>query len=323
MRTNVISEIVAGGAKLAQGAPLTGQAREDYERIKAALNEEAKANFNDESWHREQAATLISEVDYGFVNDELFGTYMPIRTAGEFEKVYLRERRGLQAFFTARGGYIEESSLRTLNYEVPKDQLGFHVVEFEDNIRANYADTIEAIVPLGIQRMQTEIVRRHLSLLQEAVPSSSPYYVDASGTGLTATVLNTAINEVEDAIQPNGVGPVPISVVGRAAAINPISDFPGYADEAKEEIRLRGRLGTYRAANLQRILNYTDENGDSFVPDDEVWVLGGTAGLFVKFGEMRSKTWDENTVDYRHYRARSTIGGIVHHPEVVRRIKIA
>lgn len=324
MARNVISEIVAGGAKIQrQGAPLTGEELADYQRAKAALNDDYKANKNDESWHREQAATLASIIDYGFTNDPVFSSYIPTRAAGEYEHVYVRERRGLQVFYTARGGYIEESTLKTVNFEVPRDTLGFHVSEFEDNLDAGYADTIESTVSLGIQRLEAEVVRRQLTLAQEAVTSASPYYVDASATGLTPTVLNAALVDVEDAIKPNGVGPVPITVLGRAAGINQISDFPGYAQEALEEIRLQGRLGVYRSAQLQKILNYTDENGASYIPDNEVWVLGGTAGLFVRYGGLKSKTWDENTSDYRHYRVRGSVGGLIHHPEQIRRIKIA
>lgn len=323
MARNVISEIVAGGAKIQRlGAPLQGTELEDYERAKAALNTDAKENFKSEEWHREQAATLASVIDYGFTNDPLFSSYIPQRVAGEYEHVFVRERRGLQVFYTARGGYIEESTLKTMNFEVPRDTLGFHVSEFEDNLEANYADTIESVVALGMQRMEAEVVRRQLTLAQEAVTIASPYYVDASGTGLTPTVLNDALVDVEDAIKPNGAGPVGITVLGRAAGINAISDFPGFADEAKEEIRLRGRLGVYRGANLQKVVNYTDENGDSYVPDNEVWVLGGQAGLFVRYGALKSKTWTENTADYRHYRVRGSIGGLVHHPEQIRRIKI-
>ena len=49
-------------------------------------------------------------------------------------------------------------------------------------------------------------------------------------------------------------------------------------------------------------------------------VLGGTAGKFRLYGGTRAKTWDENTVDYRHYRARRDIGGLIHKPDQARRI---
>jgi hypothetical protein len=35
---------------------------------------------------------------------------------------------------------------------------------------------------------------------------------------------------------------------------------------------------------------------------------------------MQTKSWVENTVDYRHYRGRKDIGGLIHHPEQARRI---
>lgn len=296
---------------------------EEYERIKAALNAEARDKWEDETWHREVAATLRSTLDYQFTFDNLFGTYFQVARVGEFEKVYVRERRGLKVFYTHRGGYIEESQLKTEDWELPRDTLGFHVSEFADKLRANFADTIESMVGLAEQRMEAEVNRRMFNLLQEAVPSSSPYYVNAAGTGLTKPVLDTALREVKDAIKPNGQGPTPVTIIGRAAGVDQISDFTGYADEAAEEIRLRGRLGTYRAANIVQVINYTDENGLSYIPEDEVWVFGGTVGLFAMYGDLQTKTWEENTVDYRHYRGRKDIGGLIHHPEQARRIKIA
>jgi hypothetical protein len=57
-----------------------------------------------------------------------------------------------------------------------------------------------------------------------------------------------------------------------------------------------------------------------FIPANELWVFGGTVGKFALYGGLQVKSWDENTVDYRHYRARKDIGGLIHHPEQARRI---
>jgi len=296
---------------------------EEYERIKAALNEEAKANWNDESWHREQALLLAEQLDYGFTFENLFSTYFQVKRVGAFETVTLRERSGLKVFYTHRGGYIEESTLRTEDFELPRDTLGFHIQEFDDKLQANFADSMESVAALGQQRLEAEVNRRMFNLLQLAVPSTSPYYVDAAGTGLTKPVLDTALRDVYDAVKPNGTGPVPVTIFGRRKAVDSISAFAGWAPEALEEIRLKGRLGTYNAANIVQVWNYTDENGQSYIPDNEVWVFGGTVGLFAMYGDLKTREWLENTVDYRHYRARKDIGGLVHHPEQARRIKIA
>lgn len=299
---------------------LWGRNREalaEHAAIKEKLNQEARDNWDSPEWHRQVARDIASSLDYGFTFENLFGTYLQVETVGEFDRVILRERRGLKVFYTSRGGYIEESQLRTENWELPRDTMGFHVSEHIDKLRANFADTMEDVVGLGQARLEAEVNRRIFSLLQEAVPSGSPFY--ESGAALAAEDLNTMVREVRDAIKPNGVGPIPVTIIGRATVVDQISDFTGFADEAKEEIRLRGRLGTYRAANIVQVINYTDENGDSYIPENELWVFGGTVGKFALYGGLQVKSWEENTVDYRHYRARKDVGGLVHHPEQARR----
>jgi hypothetical protein len=322
----VLSDLLAMGSNLQRFSPKDKAQADEYERTKAALNKEAETRWDDPLWHREQAAILQSVLDYGFTFENLFSTYFLTRSVPEFEKVYLRERTGLKVFYTHRGGYIEESQIQVQDWEVPRDTLGFHFSEFEDKLRSNFADSLEALATLGQARMEAEVNRRMFNLLQEAVPNTSPYYVDATASGLTAAVLNAAIRNVMDAIKPNGLGPVPVTILGRAVAVDRITDLvtaPGTFDpEAIAEVRSRGRIGTYRGANLVRITNYTDESGVSYIPEDEVWVFGGTVGLFCTYGSGRTKSWSENSVDYVHYQHRRDIGGLVHHPEQARRIKI-
>ncbi len=326
MSTTVLSDLLSMGGSVDRFRPREAAAARQYEAAKAALNDEAKSRWNDPEWHRQQAAILQSQLDYGFTFENLFSTYFLTRSVPEFERVYLRERTGLKVFYTHRGGYIEESQLQTQDWEVPRDTLGFHFSEFEDKLRANFADSIEALVALGTQRMEAEVNRRMFLLLQEAVPVGSPFYVTQAG-GLTASALNTAIRQVQDAIKPNGLGPVPVTILGRASMVDQITDLvtaPGiFNPEALEEVRSRGRIGTYRGANVVRITNYTDESGVSYIPDNEVWVFGGTVGLFVTYGGPVTKQWNENTVDYVHYRHRRDIGGLIHHPEQARRLVVS
>ena len=204
-------------------------------------------------------------------------------------------------------------------WELPRDTIGFHVSELIDKLRMNFAETIEELVGLGGQRMEAEVNRRIFALLQTAVPNTSAFY--KSVNGLAKADLDTAIREVKDAIKPNGQGPAPVTVIGRASMVDQISDFNlGFDPEATAEIRAKGRLGVYRGANIVQVVNYTDDNGASFIPANELWVFGGNVGKFALYGGMQVKSWDENTVDYRHYRARKDIGGLVHHPEQARRI---
>lgn len=309
--------------KLRGAAGSFGQDRnvlKQHAELAAALNAEAIEQWDNPAWHREIAATVATALDYGFVFENMFGTYLEVQHVGMFEQIVVRERRGLKVFFTSRGGYIEESQITTENWELPRDTMGFHISEHSDKLQANFAQGLEDVIALGEARMDAEVNRRMFSLLQAAVPVGAPEYQAVAS--LTPAVLNAAVTGVGDAIKPNGAGPVPITIIGRATAVDQISDFTGYADEALEEIRLKGRLGTYRGANIQKVFNYTDEDGASFIPDNEVWVFGGQVGKFGLYGDVKVKAWEENTVDYMHYRARKDIGGLVHHPEQARRIII-
>lgn len=317
--TTAKSLIVSHAALDPWGKKANFDAIEQHKELANKLNVEARENWSNEAWHRQVAADIASTLDYGFTFNNLFSAYIQTENVGEFDRVTLRERRGMKVFYTSRGGYIDESQIRTELWELPRDTLGFHVSEHIDKLRANFAENITDLTSLGQLRMEAEVNRRILTLAQTAVPTTSPYYVATSG--LARTELDAAITAVRDSIQPNGVGPVPVTIVGRAAMIDKIADFvPQFSPIANEEVRQRGFLGTYKGAQVVVLNRWTDEDGISYTPANEIWVFGGTMGKFALYGGTVVKSWDENTVDYRHYRARKDIGGLVNHPEQVRRI---
>jgi len=323
MKTHIDSLLRAKAQADPFGRP-SREALEEYERAKASLNQEAADNWDNETWHRQMAAIISERLDYGFDFENLFSTYFETKTIGEFDVETITERRGLQVFWTARGGYIDETQLKTERWDIPRDTVGYHVSEFADKLRANYAETIEDLVTLAEQRLDAELNRRMFQMLQTAIPSGSPQYI-AAATGMTKANLDTAVREVTDAIRPNGAAPAPVTIMGRAAMIDQISDVVTDAaalfdPEGTAEIRRKGRLGVYRGANVVRLLNYTDENDVAYLPANELWVFAGTVGKFIKYGGMQTKSWEENTVDYRHYRGRMDVGGIVHRPGQARRI---
>lgn len=291
----------------------------------AKLNEEARDNWDRPEWHRQVAQDIADSLDYGFTFNNVVPSYLRVETVGEFDRPMIRERRGLKVFYTARGGWIDETQLREDVWEVPRDTLGFHVSEMEDKLRANFADSIASIVNLAEQRLDAEVNRRIFTTMQAAVPFGSPSYVSVANLGATngtgKAVVDAALRAVKDAIRPNGEGPAPVTIIGRAAMIDQLLDFDfGFAPETNEQIRQTGRLGTYRGANLVTLINYADEDGASYVPANELWIFGGDVGRFYFYGPLLVKTWTENNVDYVHYRARKDIGGIVTHPEMARRI---
>ena len=276
-------------------------------------NEEARKNWDDPQWRRDFAAELTESILLGFDYETLIDQWIDTERTDFNGRIFVRETRGLKAFYMARGGYIEASELTTEMSEVPRDMIGVHVYEFEDKFTANFAESAQALRDLAIRRMDAEVNRRVRTVLAEAVPSGSSSYVSAAG--LSKPGLDAAISAVRDASTRGEV-----VIVGRPQMTDQITNFDGFGNETREEIRQKGVLGTYRGARILTLKNYKDEDDQPFLPANELWVLAKDAGKFAFYGGLLSKEFSENDNWYWHYLARRDSGVMVHHPERVRRI---
>ncbi len=197
-----------------------GRSTEERKALQAQrdrVNEIASANWDDPAWRHEMAQELTETIYLGFEHENLLAYMTQVENADYNARVILREVKGLRAFWVARGGYIEASTIRAETLELPRDTVGFAVNESEDKLRTNFAETQATLVELGIQRLDAAINQRFFSLLQAAVPSSSPYYAHASG--LSLATLNTALTGVRDESRD-----FECAIVGRATMTDQIMD---------------------------------------------------------------------------------------------------
>ncbi len=299
----------------------TSEQRAELQAKIKRVNEEAAANWSDPTWRRAMAAEMTETIYEGFQHENLLSILAEVENAGFNDRVFVKEVRGLRAFWVARGGYIEESTLKSDVMEIGRDTIGFHVSEFEDKLMTNFAETQATLIELGIQRMDAEVNARFLALLQAAIPDTSPYYLDDAG--LSLTTLNTALREVRDESKT-----FDITIVGRSTMTDQIMDEllgsgsngAGFLPETNEALVQRGVLGTYRGARIVTLKNYKDDEDVAFFPANELYVVGRDASKFAFWGGLMSKEYVENDNWYWHYLARRDFGGVVHRPERVRRI---
>ncbi len=318
MSTTLMSQLMKDKA-LADPFRRTTEQAEEYAKLEAAFNAEAKESWHDPMWKRQVAADFESVLDYFFRFENSFGAYLPFKTYGEFDRPISRKRRGLKVFETARGGEVNESQLNDDIFEYSRSTLAWHVSEFIPKLRANFGYQLTELAALAAQKMDAEVNRRILAMMQAAVPPTSPYYV--ASAGLTNSELSAAVRDVTDAWKPNGTTPMQVTILGRAAMIDRVGDLtPTFSPIATEEIRQRGFVGRYKGAQVMVLNNYHDEDGSTIMPANELWVLGGTVGEFGQFGGTEVKLWDENSTDYSHVRAMTTVGGVVYDPAQCRRV---
>lgn len=301
-----------------------GQTDIDRKELRAKvdqLNKAAFENWHNPAWRREMAQELTETIYMGFDHENLLSQIANVENAPFDGRVFVKETRGLRAFWVARGGYIEASTLQAEVMEIPRDTIGFHVTEFEDKLQTNFAETQATLTDLGVQRMDAEVNSRLLRLFQAAIPSTSPYYIASAGLNLTA--LNTALRSVRDATLDVGG----VSIIGRATMTDQIVDaitttntYGGFLPQTNEDLFKRGVLGSYRGANIITLTNYKDAEDTPFFPANELYIVARDASKFAFWGGLLSKEWDEQDNWYWHYLARRDFGGVVHRPDRIRRV---
>ena len=299
--------------KLVDALGRTADERREINELMEAANQEAQENWEDPKWRQEFAAELTESILLGFEYETVLDRFIEVERTDFNGRIFIREATGLKAFWMARGGYIEASELTSETSEVPRDMIGVHVYEFEDKLITSFAETAQTLRDLAVRRLDAEVNRRVLTLLQEAVPNGSPYFQSAPGLGKAA--LDNAIRGVRDSSQSGEV-----TIVGRPTMTDQIMDFDGYADEAKEEIRQRGVLGRYKGATIVSLKNYKDEENQPYIPGNELWVISRDVGKFAFYGGLKSKEFVEQDNWYWHYLARRDTGALIHHPERSRRV---
>jgi hypothetical protein len=293
-----------------------GRSPEDRQKAQELIdkvNAEAKEKWNDPEWRREMAAVMTQSILEGFQFETFYDQIIDVERMGFDDRAILEEETGLEVFFIAKGGHIEASALVSEVLELPRDTLGFHVYEFEDKMEANFAKNAASLRNLAVKRLDAGVNQQIRALVEAAIDGASPYYI--SGAGLSQSALNQAIREVRDESE-SGV----VTIMGRSPMVDQITDFSGFADEALEEIRARGRLGVYHGASIVAAKNFKDENGDSYIPANELFVIAQDAGMFAMYGGLKSKEYVEQDNWYWHYLGRQDFGGVVHRPERIRRV---
>jgi hypothetical protein len=284
----------------------------------AAADAAARQYWNDPTWRREMAANITTTVYEGFQHENLLRYMATVENVEMGDRIFMEEVRGLEVFWVSMGGQIDQSSITEDIWELPRDYVGFHVTELEEKLESGFSRTSANIVSLAIEQMDAAINARLLRLFQAAIPDgSSPYYIAAAGLSLAA--LNTSIAEVQDESRSDVV-----SIIGRSTMtgqiIDELADLNGFTPETNEDMLRNGRLGLYRGANIIRLRNFRNAVGASYVPANELYVVGIDAAKVGFWGGLRAQEWSEQGGFYWHYMGRRTAGFAVRKPEHVRRI---
>lgn len=290
--------------------------RELLDRI-AAKDAYAREHWDDPQWRAAMAAEITRTIYEGFQHENLIEFLAEVERVGEGDRITFREVRGLEVFWVSRGGTIDQSTIDAEEFEIVEDFVGYHVSELEDKIRAGFTENAAGLVDLAIQQMDAEINLRLLRLYQTGIPDGSAYYVGTPG--LTLTVLNDAIAAVQDETMDESPAIIARSTMTRQI-LDAVQNANLFTPETNEALLRLGVMGTYRGCRIIRLRNYKDSRKQPFFPRNELYVAGRDAALFGFWGGLTTKEWTEQGGWYWHSLGRRTVGGLLHHPERVRRV---
>lgn len=207
------------------------------------------------------------------------------------KSLVVRETKGMQVFWVAKGGYVQESHARQDLFEAPRDLVGFHVSEFEEKVIEDPEGTADLYYDLAYQKIKNELLLRCLLTLSAAKPSA-----DEWPKGNPSLLVDEVIDEVPEDLGSEVIG------IGRHKAWSLLPEIEGI-----EKISLR---------------NFRGVAGEDQFPADRVFLLSPTAGRFVVWNKPYRKSYAESDNWFYHVLGRWEVGLMLHHPERVRRLNV-
>lgn len=283
---------------------------------------DAAENWDDPTWRKAWFKDLAETIWLGFEHENLVQMISTVENAGEFERITVEIVEGLEVFWVSAGSAIDATALTSAVWEMEKLYVGYHLTEWEDNIRSGFSKFQSQLVSRAVSRMDAAINSRLLRTLSAALEAGSDLVL--SGAGLDLDDLNTALEEVEDTASgwPEDVGQ--IAIIGRPTMItalaNAIKDDNGFVPETNEQIIRLGLSGTYRNARLIKLRNWKDRNRVSYFPGNELLITSTAATKTGIWEGMKTREWTEEGGEYWHTWGKRSVGFAVPHPEFARKL---
>lgn len=298
--------------------PRVDPAAAELQEAFAALDRQARSSeWLNPEWRHAMAQTLHDQVWWGFQHENILQYFTTVESVEEGDQIVIEEMFGLEVFWVALGGNIDQSDITSTRWEMKQDYVGFHVNLFESVIRQQFSSKSQMLVRSAITEMDAAVNARAFRTFQRAIPSSSDSYI--SGAGVLLDDIDESIAACEEESLSGEV-----SIIGRRGMIdqimNAVRDSNLYAPQTNEDILRTGMMGTYRGVPLIKLKNFRDRRKRSYFPNNELFVVAKDASKAGFWGGLETREGSEQLGWHWHYLGRRSAGFAVWRPESCRRI---
>jgi hypothetical protein len=264
--------------------------------------QDAVASIIKDSGKRDALAQMIIEyANPGHIGTDFIGMFLNTRALQPGDQLVKKMRKGIKVRTLVPGAIHLKDEITVserMNYILDGAVVSVGANAWElDSGELGSVSSIRSEMLAKLRDFYFGKVFTALSTLWNA-GNNATNFIDASGTGLTDTVLKNAIDYMNQTT--GGVR----AVIGGRAALTPATTFgASYSDGAQDlivadnirEIMATGWLGRYYGAPLMAVEQVYDNLDDynPMIPVDKVIVIGQNVGEFITYGDIKYQEWTD------------------------------
>lgn len=232
---------------------------------------------------REELAQLITEnLQEDMKPYDIRPLLFDTKTRQELEYVEYKRKGKFRAFRITRGGYVPKSQIFQDVVMAQPDEFAVRPSCHLDQIKTGRITSVAELREGAMDALITDYARYFYETMNAAFLNAefSNNFATCTGGKLDKTMLDKILAKAMKYGQ--------VSIVGTYNGLSGIMDFAGYTDTQKDEIMRTGKIGVYRGANIVRLDEFLDADGQDVIKDDMVFVVVRKAGHVDDFGELQN-----------------------------------
>lgn len=209
----------------------------------------------------------------------VIGQVIEVKTVGLNEPDYVNEDlRGMRAYWQGKGGQILSDVVRGERASMPKEEMVAAIDLHTDDIRSDFWGTYAKLVGQANEKLGSLPTEKLVELVRSVIVSGSFF-----GSFASATLTDDQVDSVLEPVAARSGGQV--SILGTRRAVRNLANVGlDFGENVKERIFNTGQIGVYKGYPVVQVENFEDFAGYFVLPDDELWLVGRSAGRLTYYG---------------------------------------
>jgi hypothetical protein len=263
------------------------------ERVAGEEDAEAKAALRKETApelgaHFDRHPDQLRELAYELLNiawgDALKEDFLPsiieVKNVGLTDIDYIETNlRGMRAYWQGKGGQIFSDILRYGRNQMPREEMVAALDYHQDDIRAKFWGAFDGLTAQSREKLRQLPVTRLVELIRAAIQGGPTF-----GQFAASTLTDDQVDSVVEPVAGKSDGD--ITIIGTRVATRKLAGVGlEFGNNIAEQIFRTGTIGVYKGYRVAQVQNFEDFAGLRVLRDDELWIVGKSAGRLTYYGD--------------------------------------